>query len=144
MSHFRPLVLGFLLALTASGRCVSASEPAVPAVPPTSTMEVASEVDRVVLYRGGADIRRSVELTLEPGIHEIVFTGIPDPNAQGLQGLRASTGGGWTVVGVETFSGLSDAARREFELEARKWDEERRLEQARRTMTEAGLVADLE
>lgn len=144
MSHSRPLVLGFLLALTASGRCVSASEPAVPAVPPTSTMEVASEVDRVVLYRGGADIRRSVELTLEPGIHEIVFTGIPDPNAQGLQGLRASTGGGWTVVGVETFSGLSDAARREFELEARKWEEERRREQARRTMTEAGLEADLE
>ena len=143
MRPTRLLMLGFLLSSMATNRLASASEPVEGLVPPTSTLEVASRVDRVVLYRGGADLRRSVTVTLEPGVHELVFTGIPDARNQGLQGLRASAGNDWTVIGVQTSSGLSDAERRAFELESEAWDAERRRTQARRGMTAAGLMADL-
>lgn len=143
MRPIRLLMLGFLLSSMATIPLAWASEPVEGLVPPASTLQVASRVDRVVLYRGGADLRRSVTVTLEPGVHELVFTGIPDARNQGLQGLRASAGNDWTVIGVQTASGLSDAERRAFELESETWDEERRRTQARLAMTAAGLAADL-
>lgn len=143
MRPIQLLMLGFLLSSLASDRLASASETVEDLVLPTSTLEVASRVDRVVLYRGGAELRRSVTVTLEPGVHELVFTGIPDAGNQGLQGLRASAGSDWTVIGVQTSAGLSDGERRAFELESEAWDEQRLRAQARRAMTEGGLAADL-
>ncbi len=64
-------------------------------------VEVASEVDAVVLYEFGADVRRTASVTLEPGIHELVFVGIPDPNNDGLDGVRASVDPPFAVLGVD-------------------------------------------
>ena len=66
-----------------------------------ASIEVASEVDAVVLYRAGADIRRSTTVALEGGIHELVFTGIPDPEEEGLAGVRASVNPPFAVLGVD-------------------------------------------
>ncbi len=77
---------------------VSASPAAADEVVP---IEVASEVDAVVLYGTGADIRRGTTVTLEPGIHELVFTGIPDPGGEGLAGVRASVNPPFAVLGVD-------------------------------------------
>lgn len=65
------------------------------------TVDVASEVDGVVLYGLGADIRRSTTVALEAGIHELVFAGIPDPGNEGLDGVRASVNPPFAVLGVD-------------------------------------------
>jgi uncharacterized protein (TIGR02231 family) len=81
--------------------------------------EVPSVVDKVVLYRGVASIERVVELDLKPGIHEVVFTGIPDPDG-GLdfEGVQASADAPWQVLGVDSAIRpivTTDAARKELE-----------------------------
>lgn len=63
--------------------------------------EVASKVDSVVLYGVGADIRRTARVRLDPGIHELLFTGIPTADDEPLDGLRASAADPWRVVGVD-------------------------------------------
>ncbi|MEE2895180.1 MAG: mucoidy inhibitor MuiA family protein [Planctomycetota bacterium] len=63
--------------------------------------EVESSISSVLLYRGGADVERVATLDLEEGVHELVFSGIPDPGGEGLEGVRASASGPWKVVGVD-------------------------------------------
>ncbi len=65
------------------------------------SIDVPSEVDAVVLYGTGADIRRATTVSLEPGLHELVFTGIPDPAGEGLDGVRASVNPPFAVLGVD-------------------------------------------
>jgi uncharacterized protein (TIGR02231 family) len=62
--------------------------------------EVRSSVDKVVLYRGVASVERVVELELESGIHELVFTGLPMEGVD-WDGIRASVTAPWQVLAVD-------------------------------------------
>ena len=77
------------------------SSPSPALLDEVAPVEVASEVDAVVLYERGADVRRTASVALEPGIHELVFVGIPDPTGDGLDGVRASVNPPFAVLGVD-------------------------------------------
>jgi uncharacterized protein (TIGR02231 family) len=62
---------------------------------------VESRVDSVVLYGVGADVRRTAKVVLEPGVHELLFSGIPSTEYEPLDGLRASASGAWKILGVD-------------------------------------------
>lgn len=70
------------------------------ATDPDGVHEVRSSVDKVVLYRGVASVERIVEIELESGIHELVFTGLPMEDVD-WDGIRASVTAPWQVLGVD-------------------------------------------
>ena len=63
--------------------------------------EVESEVDSIVLYGLGADIRRTATVRLPEGIHELLFASIPRADDEPLEGLRASASDPWKILGVD-------------------------------------------
>lgn len=71
------------------------------AVDEPAAVEVTSRVDAVVLYTSGAEVRRTTTVPLEAGVHELVFTGIPDPGGDGLPAVRASVASPFAVLGVD-------------------------------------------
>ncbi|MEC8320495.1 MAG: mucoidy inhibitor MuiA family protein [Planctomycetota bacterium] len=129
------------LALSLLSASPAAQDPPAATHGPTS---VVSKVRRGVLYRQGAEIGRAVDLDLDPGIHELLFRGIPDPEGEGLPGLRASASDGWSIVGVQVVPAwkVGDREATRARLEAERDDAEDRL--ARRTIDAEGLESDLE
>lgn len=136
-----PSIAAGILVLSLLSASPATQDPPARTFGPTS---VDSTVERVVLYRSGADVGRSVDLDLDPGVHELLFRGIPDPQGEGLPGLRAAASDGWSIVGVQVVPAW-DAGDREAlrtRLEAERDDAEDRL--ARLSIEAEGLEADLE
>jgi len=133
LPHLYPSGFALLLmALTAlqldvQARPGNAANPASPGmtIPPAENEKVvASKIDQVVVFQAGAQVRRTAEVTLVPGVMTLVFSNLSPSVNPGI--VRITGDGPFEVLStshrfhVDTISGQSSQAARERLIKQRE------------------------